>query len=94
MFEKFRNNCLKNNVLSTGHYFSCPDLSWDAAGTFLQILSVRVLAASLKFALFEKKNLNLNENYQKQLKILIGIRPPCTLLGKPNAFLLRRRAFS
>ena len=46
---------MKNNVLSTGHYFSCPDLSWDAAGTFLQILSVRVLAASLKFALFEKK---------------------------------------
>ena len=95
VFEKFRNNCLKNNVLSTGHYFSCPDLSWDAAGTFLQILSVRVLAASLKFALFEKKKiLNLNENYQKQLKISIGIRPPCALLGNPNAFLLRQRAFS
>ena len=71
---------MKNIALSTGHYFSGPDLSWDAAGPFLQILSVPVMDACLKTALFEKKkNLNLSENYQKQLKILIGIRPPCGL---------------
>ena len=46
---------MKNNAWSTGHYFSGPDLSWDAAGPFLQILSVPVLDASLKTALFEKK---------------------------------------
>ena len=30
VFEKFRNNCLKNYGLCSGHYLSAPALSWDA----------------------------------------------------------------
>ena len=30
MFEKFRNNSLKNYVLCPSHYLSVPGLSWDA----------------------------------------------------------------
>ena len=30
VFEKFRNNSLKNYVLRSSHYLSAPGLSWDA----------------------------------------------------------------
>ena len=30
VFEKFRNNSLKNDGLCGSHYFSAPGLSWDA----------------------------------------------------------------
>ena len=30
VFEKFRNNSLKNSGLSPSHYLSAPALSWDA----------------------------------------------------------------
>ena len=30
VFEKFRNNCLKNYGLCSNHYLNAPALSWDA----------------------------------------------------------------
>ena len=30
VFEKFRNNCLKNYGLCSSHYLSAPALRWDA----------------------------------------------------------------
>ena len=30
VFEKFRNNCLKNYGLCSSHYLNAPVLSWDA----------------------------------------------------------------
>ena len=38
MFEKFRNNSLKNCGLSPSHYLSAPGVSWDAMLNITQVV--------------------------------------------------------
>ena len=50
MFEKFRNNCLKNDRLSPSHYLSAPGLSWDA----MMKIELELIPGSDMYIFFEK----------------------------------------
>ena len=53
VFEKFRNNNLKNYWLSPSHYLSAPDLSWDAMLKMTKIKLELFLNADM-FIFFDK----------------------------------------
>ena len=50
VFEKFRNNSLKNYRLSPSHYLSAPGLNWDA----MKKIELELIPGSDMYIFFEK----------------------------------------
>ena len=53
VFEKFRNNSLKNYGLCPGHYLSAPALSWDAMLNMTKA-ELQLIPESDMYLFFEK----------------------------------------
>ena len=54
VFEKIRNNSLKNYELCLSHYFSEPDLTWDVMLKMAKI-ELELIPDPDMYTLFEKK---------------------------------------
>ena len=53
VFEKFRNNSLKNYVLCSSHYLRAPALSWDAILNMIKV-ELEFISDADMYLFFEK----------------------------------------
>ena len=54
VFEKFRNNSLKNNGLCPSHYLRAPALSWDAMLNMTKV-KLELITDPDRYIFFEKR---------------------------------------
>ena len=81
VFEKFRNNSLKNYILCATHYWTAPALGWDAMFNMTKVKLELLIQDPDKYIFFEKctrsgVSYNSNRCSRANIRYLKSYDPP------------------